>query len=207
MDGVRMRIAGVDGCRGGWVVADDDGVRRVDALKDAVRGADLALVDVPIGLLDEPAPGGRACDREARRLLSPFGHRVFSPPTRAHLAAATFAQCRGLTLQSWHILPKIREADALVTPRTQRRVREAHPELAFASMNGGAPLPSKHAPAGLRARQRLVGRPDVPRGARLDDALDALALQWSARRVAAGQGARLGDGARDARGLAMEITF
>lgn len=203
-------LAGVDGCRGGWVVATRDGVARVDAfrgaLKAAGRGA-LVLVDMPIGLLDAPTPGGRACDRDARRRLAPFGHRVFSPPARCHLAAGDFAACRGLTLQAWNILPKVREVDEAVTRRLQRRVREAHPELAFAAMNGGAPLPSKHTPAGLRARQRLVGRVDPPRGARLDDALDAMALRWSAARLAAGAGEALGDGSRDARGLRMEIAF
>jgi len=36
--------------------------------------------------------------------------------------------------------------------------------------------------------------------------LDAFAVAWTARRVLAGEAERLGDGARDERGLVMEIV-
>ena len=193
-------------------MADASGVHRVDSFEEAIQGnPSLSLVDMPIGLLDEPFPGGRTCDRLARQRLRPFGHRVFSPPTRAHLKALAFSECRGISLQAWHLVPKLREVDDAVARLAQDRVREGHPELSFAAMNGGAPLPSKRTPAGLRARERLLGLREgevgVPRGARLDDALDALALRWSAARVARGRGEVLGDGARVGRGLRMEIWF
>jgi predicted RNase H-like nuclease len=45
-----------------------------------------------------------------------------------------------------------------------------------------------------------------PRGARTDDVLDALAVAWSARRIAAGTAFELGDGTVDARGRPMRIV-
>ena len=44
-------------------------------------------------------------------------------------------------------------------------------------------------------------------GAAWDDVLDACALVQTARRLAGGQVERLGDGARDARGLRCEIVL
>jgi predicted RNase H-like nuclease len=64
-------------------------------------------------------------------------------------------------------------------------------ELSFAAM-AGAPLPdSKHTPAGLAARRDLLARAGITlpvkiAGAAEDDLLDAAAVAWSARRIAAG---------------------
>ena len=76
-----VRLAGADGCRGGWVAFSlhIDGEKIVkwdwnlcprfrDVLLFSEGSAKLA-VDMPIGLLNNPEPGGRKCDREARRLL------------------------------------------------------------------------------------------------------------------------------------------
>ena len=209
---------GVDGCRGGWVVArwSDGGfdARVVPHFRDVLAfPAATIAVDMPIGLLDAPAPGGRACDRAARALLGPRARSVFSPPTRSDLAARAFSDMRGISIQCYHILPKIREVDALLSPADQARVFEAHPELAFAQMHG-APLPhAKRTLEGARARRRELraqglALPERPRGAQEHDLLDACALAWSARRIARGEALVLGDaeaGARDARGLRMEI--
>lgn len=49
----------------------------------------VIAVDVPIGLLDVPARGGRLCDQHARHLLkgTPRTSRVFSSPVRRMLSA------------------------------------------------------------------------------------------------------------------------
>ncbi len=44
-------------------------------------------------------------------------------------------------------------------------------------------------------------------GAKLDDVLDAVVLTATAAKVVQGTAEHLGDGARDARGLVMEIVF
>ena len=91
-------------------------------------------VDMPIGL---PGPDQtRDCEREARRRLGPRRHSIFSTPARQYLHAQEFSQVRGMSLQSFHLLPKIRELDHWITPERQQRVMEAHPELCFLRLAG-----------------------------------------------------------------------
>lgn len=193
---------GVDGCRAGWVAASDDGVELHATFSDLLSAHPRAriAVDMPIGLLDAPRAGGRPCDTAARALLSPRGACVFSPPTRITLGARSFAEPKGLSLQCYHLLPKLREVDAAVTPTLQKRVRESHPELAFARLAGG-PLAPKRTAEGRRQRERLVGKAPRVVGAKPDDVLDALVL---ARVAKEGHPFVVG-GERDARGLRMEI--
>lgn len=200
-------ILGVDGCRGGWCVWDGSSVSVVGPL--SLGGAERAVaVDMPMGL---PAAGRRACDVEARRRLGVRRSSVFPAPSRAALAAASFADVSGLSLQAWHLVPKVRELDSLLTPALQSVVVEAHPELSFATL-AGAPMASpKRTAAGRAERLAALGRlaPDpfvVPRGAAADDVLDAVVLRWTAARWASGTALVLGDGARDERGLAMRIV-
>src|SRR5262249_55874038 len=97
-------LAGVDGCRAGWVVVgarcdaqDAQGHRaRIWARFDDVLSREPApaviAVDMPIGLLAAPQPGGRDCDRLARRLLGRRASSVFTPPARPLLEATHYAQ-------------------------------------------------------------------------------------------------------------------
>src|ERR1700687_5597633 len=92
-----MFVAGVDGCRAGWVrfaVEVTSLATSVDVLDlpELLRSRlpDLACIgiDIPIGLLD----GSRACDKAARKLLGqPRGSSVFAAPCRAALSASTHA--------------------------------------------------------------------------------------------------------------------
>ena len=138
-------LAGVDGCRAGWLVvmahpmareAPEHQVTicaRFDDVLALLPTSVVCAVDIPIGLLAERQPGGRDCDRGARRLLGRRASSVFTPPTRPLLEATHYAQVRGhgLSIQAFNILPKIREVDRVMTPALQQRVYEAHPELAF----------------------------------------------------------------------------
>ena len=187
------------------MVATDAGARVVASFAElmAERFA-LALIDIPIGLLEGP----RQCDLAARKLLGPRRASVFPAPPRRLLKARRYAgQC---SIQLWNILYKIREVDAGMNRRLQRRAREAHPECSFALLNGAPLRFSKKTAAGGAERRRLL-RPHfgeiaaVP-GAGRDDVLDAWALLWSARRAAAGEARVLGDGERDSRGLRCEIV-
>ncbi len=158
-------VAGVDGCRAGWVVVlvqqtpdmQEHDIRLcphfAEVLSLSPRPAVMA-VDIPIGLLDEHQAGGRECDQQARRLLGRRASSVFTPPTRVLLAATRYEQVRshGVSIQAFGILPKIREVDRLMTPELQTSVYEAHPELAFRSLTG-APMPhNKKTPAGREER-------------------------------------------------------
>jgi predicted RNase H-like nuclease len=96
-----------------------------------------------------------------------------------------------------------------MTPRRQRTIVEAHPELCFARLLGEPCRASKRTAAGRAERLAVLGlkldRPPV--GAAWDDALDACVLVETARRLVTGAVERLGDGARDRKGLRCEIVL
>ena len=234
-------VAGVDGAKGGWIVVrwDLDRDETAPALARAfsevlslVAGCALTLLDMPIGLLDAAQHGGRECDRAARCVLKPHGSRVFSPPARPTLRASSFDEAKrinrgssphglGLSIQTYCILPKLRDVDEAMTPALQERVRESHPEVAFARLNGGIPLASKKKSSTGRAKRReLLVRAGVPGvdgalagiaslgGVAADDLLDAFVLAEVARRAFCGCAKTLpADPRRDSRRLRMEIWY
>ena len=124
---------------------------------------------------------------------------------------------RGLSKQSFMLFPKMREVDGVVRSLGQGRLREGHPEVSFAVMNGGASVLSrKREPAGRKDRiellqahgfaaQALVA--DAPRGLMAaDDVLDATALLWSAGRMSRREHITLPPvPSRDAVGLEMSV--
>lgn len=229
-------VIGVDGCRGGWIA-----VRWAETVTHHLcrsfaevlaLEARVVAVDMPIGF---PHGSGRLAEREVRSQLGARQSSVFSVPARAAVMCEDYAQAcstnlacsdppRKLSKQIFHIFPKMRELDCLMTPELQLRVFEVHPELAFWAMNGGKPLslPKKlkgrpHEP-GLALRRRLLTGAEFPlaslpeagyRAAEVgaDDLLDACACAWSARRITAGRSVRFpADPPLDARGLRMEIN-
>ena len=213
-----MRVAGVDGCRRGWVVADHESVSVVPAFADVLaRGYDVVGIDIPIGLLDT---GSRPCDTAARTLLGrPRAASVFAAPLRCALHATTWpdaAECykaatgKSLPQQVFGIFAKVREIDAHMTAELQNVVIEVHPEVSFAALNNGTPMAHpKRTEAGRAERLAVLpagSRTERLKGAASDDVLDALAVLWSARRAAEGRAHRLG-GELDPRGLRMEIVY
>ncbi len=228
-------LLGIDGCRTGWVcVAEDTAAgtleaRVIETAALADGDFDVAAIDIPIGL---PARGAREAERLARRRLGrPRASSVFPVPIRPALAARSWEEACAITeaadgrrmqRQTYGILPKIREVDALLRsrPALVRRVHEVHPELAFAEWAGAPIAASKKTLAGRAARQRLIarcfGRGTFRRllgelrgqGVAADDLADALAALWSARRIASGTASRLpARTVRDAEGLPMQIAF
>ena len=215
-----MWVAGVDGCRAGWVAVlvelEASRIRRA-AVYVAHRfveilGMEPALhtvaIDIPIGLLEEPQPGGRQCDRDARRILGrPRASSVFNPPLREQLSARVYGGCRtkGMSRQSFGILPKIREVDDALCQRTLGLVFEAHPELAFGVAAGRPMQFNKKTEQGRRERTAGLRRLPVPWAQALrrvlvcgetcyrrdlvgrDDLIDAAILSWTAARLATGQ--------------------
>ena len=236
-------VAGVDGCRGGWFVIlaavspSSDRPQRVIGRRCANFQQVLAMaeqpvaiaVDMPIGLLDRPIPGGRACDREARRLLGRGrASSVFTPPTRPGLSVTVYGDVpsfngAGMSKEAFNILPKIREIDEAIAVSDQKRVFEAHPELAFSARVGAPMRHNKKTAAGRRDRVRLLRRLfasafqdpvrlRLEQGAAnvaLDDVVDAYVLALVADCIRRGSATRLpaATQARDRRGLRMEIWY
>lgn len=232
---------GIDGCRAGWfcVVLREDGdwcchvVPDASGVGELCGGADTVLIDIPIGLV-ESGDSGRLCDREARRLLGRGrSSSVFSAPARRTLSAVSYphalalnrqATGRGLSIQAWGILPKIRDIDRLLSDDRSLRgvLRESHPELCFWSLNGRQAMRfRKKEREGQQERLAVLGT-FFPQSHELfdlvcaefqrnrvarDDIIDAMACAVTAR---CGHGRYRTVPNRppsDARGLPMEIVF
>jgi predicted RNase H-like nuclease len=224
----RPFIAGLDGCRDGWIAAiEEHGVTRLHvlgSLRSLVEDPALvaAIIDVPIGLLED---GPRRCDLLARELLrAPRASSVFPAPIRPMLPARDQAEASRLrfaaegkrcSIQLAAILPKIREVDDLLNPEIQLKVREGHPEVSFAIMNGGQSMSyPKRRSAGRDERIGLLREhfPDVlialaGVGRFEEDAVDAFAMLWTARRLVEGASRTLPEAPDvDRRGLRMEMV-
>jgi predicted RNase H-like nuclease len=181
-------VAGIDGCRAGWLCLLGLGrgsvvaavLATVDDLLKLTPRPRLVLIDMPIGL---PDSGPRRCDVVARRTLGRgrFGS-VFSAPIRPMLAADTYERAcsigldvdgRKISKQTWNLVPKIRELDEFVgrAPRSMR-IRETHPELCFQAWNDGRAMKhSKKTVAGVAERERLIRKRF---GAALDETWNSL---------------------------------
>jgi predicted RNase H-like nuclease len=228
-------VAGVDGCKGGWVVVLHGGngppewrVERHfrDVLALPERPSVIA-VDIPIGLLEAAERRGRNCDREARKLLgSPRGSSVFSPPVRAALQCDVYADANrvnrqssvdliGISQQCFGLRRKLCEVDALISPELQDTVYEVHPELCFFQMAGQPMKYGKKRREGQTERERLLVPFEAtmtafkarhPSEAKVDDLIDACAACWTAVRISEGRATSVPEVAQnDVRKLRMEI--
>src|SRR5208282_2518200 len=206
-----MFVAGVDGCRAGWIAFKVE----LPSLITSVEVIDLSAwlrkrapelarigIDIPIGLLHRP----RQCDIEARERLGwPRGASVFAAPCRAALTAQTHAEAsavnrektlRGLSQQAFHIGSKIKQVDDAITPECQQWAFEVHPEICFWALNGEHPMAhNKKKEAGRNDRLNLLHGefPDIqrhflnrPPGVGKDDLLDSAAAAWTALRLSKG---------------------
>jgi predicted RNase H-like nuclease len=232
-------VLGVDGCRAGWLAVrvewssgrlalDYALYPRFAPILEQYPDAAAIAVDMPMGLYESGRVRARPCDQAARQRLGRRACCVFLPPTRAMLDADAYAPLRalGLSVQAYHLIPRIRELDALLTPDLQARVWESHPELSFLAITG-APIPHpKRTAEGYAARVDALRcafgdagdafanalaafREQVaPKDAGMDDFLDACALAWSAQRCLRGESeVCIGDPTHDARGLLMAIRY
>jgi predicted RNase H-like nuclease len=163
-------------------------------------------VDIPIGNL---AWGGREVDRAARALLGRRSSTIFTAPPTEVLRLDTYDEAnqalveRGLpklSQQSWAL--RHRMLDAATVAASDARVHEVGPELSFAAMNAGQPLPErKKSWAGARRRIDLLAAEGIDIPADLgsagavptDDVLDAAAAAWTARRISRGVARRVPD--------------
>ncbi|HZH09221.1 MAG TPA: DUF429 domain-containing protein [Microvirga sp.] len=180
-----MWVAGVDGCRAGWIAAlMQVGIPSsaqivvaptLAAIADAPEKPAVIAVDMPIGLPERTNGSGRLPEQLIRPLLGQRQSSVFAIPSRqavhaqdygeaCRLALATSDPPRKVSRQGFGIFPKIREIDALLRTRPELvdRVFEVHPELAFWALNGrqalDQPKKVKGVPyePGMRLRRTLL---------------------------------------------------
>ena len=206
-----MFVVGVDGCKKGWIAIKltEEGAWEprifpdIDTLWEYHSRASLILVDIPIGLREE-GPSERSCDTAARQVLGPRKFSVFPAPRRKLLESKyqsyqeananhrQIADGKGISRQTYALLPKIREVDQLLRREASARriVREVHPEVCFWALSGGWPMQvNKKKLAGFDERQKALKAAYSPcdyiiaeglnwlqgKGASPDDLLDALA--------------------------------
>lgn len=152
-----MWYAGIDGCRAGWfyVGLEETGrstfgiVDTIHELQDFLANTRLVLIDIPIGLRGRH-PEERLCDRQARAVLGPRRSSVFPAPSRCALEGKTYREAcqknrdctgRGLSRQTFNILPGIREVDQFLRKDSLRaKLREMHPEVCFWALNHRIPM-------------------------------------------------------------------
>jgi predicted RNase H-like nuclease len=184
------RIAGIDGCKSGWVVVSayedlsDIEIRLYEKFLDVFEQGlppQLVAVDMPMGFAEKAETGGRVCERELRKILGrEKGSSVFPSPCRAALqydmrdqyAEAcrvnrenSIDKAKSITIFCHGIFKKINELDKFVRENTNRRIFECHPEYTFALMrNPMAPKPiieSKKSAAGLAIRAAVLTKAGI----------------------------------------------
>jgi predicted RNase H-like nuclease len=121
---------------------------------------------------------------------------------------------RAPSAQSFQLVKAIRALDDALGDPPADHVVEVHPELAFRALDPDlrdAKVTARGMARRLAALRTvmdvdaalLAAPPRVP----AVDALDACAAAWSARRIADGTAECVGDGATDARGRPMRISW
>ena len=205
---------GVDACRGGWILAglserqplrlDFDS--SLERLLSRIPGQQRVLIYMILYHPEDPSP--RQFDRQAKAHLGKWHSRVFLAPPQESLKAENYAEAcalseqrtgKKISIQCYHLFPKMREANALNHTSTNppearaHHLIEYHPEIAFMHLHRGQPLaPSKKTPEGRSLRRQCLaaffgGLPDEPThpfGQKPwveDDLLDALALAAAAQ--------------------------
>jgi predicted RNase H-like nuclease len=170
------KISGVDGCKGGWLAFHFNGKswseNLFEEINELYRASDsnLILIDIPIGLRTTESLE-RLCDLESRKILNNRKSSIFPAPSRLAIHCNEYraasqknkeATGRGLSKQSFSIMPKIREVDDFIqsnnyNPR-KKRIREVHPEVCFWGLNGCTEMEYKKKSAlGICERMQLLG--------------------------------------------------
>ncbi len=206
-------FVGADGCRAGWftVLLDETDNWEVNLFSDIsslwnrYSNVTVILIDIPIGLSESGE--GRKCDKEARPLLGARrGSSLFKIPSRSAVYADTYEEAKHLnrqvtgkklSIQTWNIIPKIREVDMFLSANLDARslIKESHPEICFWALTGHPMKYSKKKLEGFSERIQILqsalystnsivkqALSNYPRNkVTKDDILDALSLAVTAK--------------------------
>jgi threonine dehydratase len=169
-------IAGVDGCKAGWLVAITEDwpatkpvlklCPRFENVVEETASCDVTVIDIPMGL--PVGASGRRCDTQARKRLCEHGvpnahSRVFRAPPRSVLQFLEWPEFQrhitelisvSPTKQAFDFSAKVKEVDDAMDSALQERIIEFHPEPTWKRI-AGYTLQSKHTALGLL--QRLKG--------------------------------------------------
>lgn len=120
-------VAGVDGCKGGWIAVfrlPGAGVEarvfaRIADLVDLLPADAAIAVDMPIGLPERTGHGGRGPEALVRRFLGPRQSSVFSIPSRAAVYAV---EEEFTSVERWYEAHRLASAAARATSEPPRAV-------------------------------------------------------------------------------------
>ena len=163
---------GVDGCKGGWIVASiDHGTLKIEkktSIEQIVTdytGFDNFLIDMVIGLpssTEQIRP-----DAYARQIIKERTSTIFPVPCRQAVYAESVAGAyeenvrvlgKKFTPLTVGIMPKMRELDTFLQEHEEYKnvILESHPEVCFARLNGKTVLSKKSEYEGLIERVQIL---------------------------------------------------
>lgn len=163
---------GVDGCKGGWIVASiDHGTLKIEkktSMEEIVTdytGFDSFLIDMVIGL---PSSSEQIRpDAYARQIIKERTSTIFPVPCRQAVYAESVAEAyeenvrvlgKKFTPLTVGIIPKMRELDTFLQEHEEYKnvILESHPEVCFARLNGKTVLSKKSEYEGLTERVQIL---------------------------------------------------
>ena len=170
-----MKVVGADECRGGWFTISIIDFKNFNlslfpdiyTLWKSNEDAHLILLDIPIGLKERDKVE-RLCDLEARKILGrKRAKSIFPVPSRSTLNAKNYMDAckinqkmttRKISIQTWNIIPKIKEVDTLISENinVRNKIKEIHPEVCFWALKGEHLKYSKKTKAGFNERKELL---------------------------------------------------
>ena len=206
-------IFGIDGCRFGWVVAEEKTkgdlsiqlIESLNYLESVISKKAIAGIDIPLAIHEK---GFRMADAEARGLLKSRASTIFSAPAKETLLSDNYNDAcainesicgKKISKQSWFLFSKIKEARTIFCQAHKKiKLYEVHPELSFMAMNGMRVIElGKKTDEGFKMRHKLVKklfskfdfeqtRANFKRcDVADDDILDAIAVLWSTQKIVA----------------------
>lgn len=147
------KYVGVDWAGKRWIVVSDTGGIKIQAepsiqaVWDKHEDANQILIDIPIGLPENPDETPRACDEQAREFVSGTNRSsIFDVPCRSAVQTSDWATAvelnenqigdDSLGPQKWGFSERIYEADVFMRrTETNGKLRESHPEICYSALS------------------------------------------------------------------------
>lgn len=229
---------GIDGCKGGWIAAvleqqelHIDKFGEIGEVVSRYPEFDNLFIDMVVGLPSNELQYNQRPDVYARKLITPRSSTIFPVPSRqavyetteeGQIIANQKALNKGLSKQTMAIIPKMRELDTFLikNPSFIHKIKESHPEVCFARLNGAVVQSKKSTLEGLDERVQILSKflPKLTREfvitesknfkCNADDIIDAICLAVTADLDLQGKTEVIPDEVQvDEHGLEMQMTI
>jgi len=149
-------FVGIDGYINGWcccIIQENIRIelhKNLNNLFETIGTNNLTLIDIPLGLSSKNFK--RSIDFNLRTHL-PKNKKssVFTAPCREAVLSSDYSSAkeankiitkRSISIQSWNISKKIKEADEFLSSNIENKflIHESHPEFCFINLNNNKPL-------------------------------------------------------------------